>query len=342
VLPIYPDVLEGYAAKCCDESAALTWQTRSRVVGARLATGGNDSNLLMVERGSGDTRPSAEDRRVEVEASVVVDTSGDGAVAALAGADCEMAPPDELQAPSFIFRLSDVDPGELEGFARLKLSVAAAGAARSGALPEDCGSILVRPGGAPGEALVTLTLPPLPGRQPALLDPVYLREMRERGRERAERIADFLRATRPGFARSRLLGCARSLGVRETRRVMGQVVMGRKQILGGVRRDDEVAVSTWPIELWSDHRRARFSYPVGPSSVPLGALVSRSHPRLGAAGRCLSASHEALGALRVIGCALATGEAVGVAAALAADQGVALTDIAPAAVRDAIVSLSGG
>jgi hypothetical protein len=51
------------------------------------------------------------------------------------------------------------------------------------------------------------------------------------------------------------------------------------------------------------------------------------------AGRCLSASHEAHGALRVIGTALATGEAIGVAAALAADAGATLAEVDPAAVR---------
>jgi hypothetical protein len=104
-------------------------------------------------------------------------------------------------------------------------------------------------------------------------------------------------------------------------------------VLEGRRRDDEVALSGWPIELWQDHRRARFEHPAAPCSVPLGALVSRSHPGLGAAGRCLSATHEAHGALRVIATALATGEAIGVAAALAADAGVALAAVEPARVR---------
>ena len=134
----------------------------------------------------------------------------------------------------------------------------------------------------------------------------------------------------------RLAELPRRLGVRETRRVAGRAGLGRATCSPAAARDDEVALSTWPIELWHDHAprdlRVRRR---GPSSVPLGALVSRSHPRLGMAGRCLSATHEALGALRVIGTALATGEAIGAAAALAADGGVALGAIAPAAVREA-------
>jgi hypothetical protein len=96
---------------------------------------------------------------------------------------------------------------------------------------------------------------------------------------------------------------------------------------------DEVCRSSWPIELWTDHRRARFEYPVRPCSIPLGALVSQRSPRLGMAGRCLSASHDAMGALRVIGTALATGEAIGVTAALAADRCSGLDAIAASDVR---------
>ena len=67
-----------------------------------------------------------------------MDTSGDAAVAALGGADTEMAEPDVLQLPSYCFRLADVDTAKLEelrGFGRLRVSHAVAGAVRSGSLP---------------------------------------------------------------------------------------------------------------------------------------------------------------------------------------------------------------
>jgi hypothetical protein len=109
-------------------------------------------------------------------------------------------------------------------------------------------------------------------------------------------------------------------------------VIDEAHVLEGVQSADEVAVSTWPIELWHDSSRASFSHVAGASSIPLAALVSRSHPGLGVAGRCMSATHEAHGALRVIGTALATGEAIGLAAALAVDAGKLLASVDAGAV----------
>ena len=104
-------------------------------------------------------------------------------------------------------------------------------------------------------------------------------------------------------------------------------------MLAAGEHPDAVARSSWPIELWHDHRGASFEYPKAACDITLGALISASHPRLGVAGRCLSASHEALGALRVLGTALASGEAIGVAAALAADAQTGLPAIAASDVR---------
>jgi hypothetical protein len=132
------------------------------------------------------------------------------------------------------------------------------------------------------------------------------------------------------------------VGIRETRRAVGRVEVTREDVLSGRRRRDEVALSSWPIELWEDHRRPRYEYPEGPCSVPLGALVSKSHAMLGMAGRCLSATHEALGALRVIGTALATGEAIGVAAALAARDRIPLGSVDPERVREQILAQADG
>ena len=323
-LPIRPAAFVTLSRELCARTAGLSVETRSLLVELRLARE-RARRAELVWHGPGGSR--------ETSASIVIDGSGDGAAAALAGADCEMAAEGRLQRASFIVRLEGVAEAELIGFARLQLSAGIAHAARRGELPPECGSVVLRPDSEPGSLHLTLTLPAPPGRPFAPLDPEYVAALGTRARTHAEQVVEFLRRARAGFAAARVADWPSRVGIRETRRVLGDVVLEREDVLGGRRRDDEVALSSWPIELWEDHRRARFEHPAGPCSIPLGALVSRSHPGLGMAGRCLSASHEAHGALRVIGTALATGEAIGVAAATAAAAGSALAEVDPAAVR---------
>ncbi|MDH3518992.1 MAG: FAD-dependent oxidoreductase [Myxococcales bacterium] len=330
VLPTHPPRLARVAAELCAATPSLSLWTRCALIGASLARDRAAPHVLQLRGAACGAR--------EIEARIVVDASGDAALAAAGGAEVVQAPPEELQAPSYIFTLHGVDTSAIAGFARLRLTQALAGAVRDGRLPGGCESVLVRRGAAADEVYVTLNVPRPPGSDYDPLDSECLRRLEARAKQSARLVAAFLRDNRPAFEQSRVFAWPERIGIRETRRLRGIATLERDDVLGGRVRDDEVAVSTWPIELWRDHRRAHFEYPKRPCSVPLGALVSRSHPRLGTAGRCVSASHAALGALRVIGTALATGQAVGVAAALAADACSDLSAIAAADVRHHILA----
>jgi hypothetical protein len=324
VLPIEPPRLGRWLKTASVGYTGLRVATGVELVGANFSDDGADLHF-------------AGARTERVRARIVIDTSGDAAVAQLAGVATHQTAADLLQLPSFIFRMGGVDRAQLVGFAKLRVTHALAGAARHGELPEACESVLVRPAAEPDEVYVTLNLPrPAAGYDP--LDVKCLDEMAARARQNAQQIADYLRSTRSEFSDSRIVEWPSRVGVRETRRLAGAVEIDRDWVLDGRSDPDEVARSSWPIELWTDHRRARFEYPTASCSIPLGALRSRSQARLGTAGRCLSATQPAHGALRVIGTALATGEAIGSAAALAVDRGVALDAIAAAEVRDHILN----
>jgi FAD dependent oxidoreductase len=323
-LPIDPTVFAALAQALCERTPGLELRARTPLTGATLARAPGAASLLTAGA-------------LAASARVVVDASGDAVAATLGGADSEATPPERLQRASFIVRVSGVAAGALAGLAPLQITAAVARAVSHGELPPGCGSVVVRPGAQAGSLFLTLTLPPLEGRPFAPHEPDYVAALSQRARRDAGAVLDFLRATRPGFAVSQPVEWPARMGIRETRRVRGRALLERDDVLRGRRRDDEVALSAWPIELWEDHRRARFEHPDAPCGIPLGALVSASHPNLGMAGRCVSASHEAHGALRVIGTALATGEAIGVAAAFAAADGVALADVAPARVRARIL-----
>jgi hypothetical protein len=336
VLPTDPPRLAAVARTLCDEERELELRTRVELVGLTLGAEVDEPQRLGLRGSSGG--------RQTVEARCVVDASGDAAAAHTGGAAVETVAPSELQIPSYIFRLTRVDTAaldELQGFARLRITHAVAGAVRDGALPGGCEAVLVRPGAEPGQVYVTLNVPKPADERYDPLDDACREELEAAARIDAEEIVTFLRATRAPFVKCRVDVWPERLGVRETRRVRGLDTVERRHVMEGRRTEDEVALSSWPIELWQDHRRARLEYPAGPSSVPLSALISATHPRLAMAGRCLSADREALGALRVLGTALATGEAAGVAAALAANEGVSLRAVAPARVRQHILARAG-
>ncbi len=321
VLPTYPHVLAQTARDLCDRTDNLTVWMGCEVVEAEV-----DSSVVRLRVA----------RRAEahfVRAAVCVDASGDASLAALAGAAWNSVDGDRLQNPSFIVRLRGVPSSATDGFARMRLSTAVARAERLQVLPPGAGSILVRPGPTVGEAYLTLNVPKPSERPYSPLDEAEVEDLGAIARDHVEAVVSFLRSSRDGFEECEVVEWPRRIGVRETRRIVGRSVVEASDILSGRRSDDEVALSTWPIEIWDDHKGARFEYPHAPTSVPLGALICRDYGRIGAAGRCLSATHEALGALRVIGTSMATGEAIGITSALAAKAATDLAEIDPVDVR---------
>jgi hypothetical protein len=324
-LPIRPAGFSDLAHSLSERTSGLTVERSTKLVAAELGANGDVAARLRLAGPSGER---------EVRAAQLVDASGDATAAALAGAGYEQTPPDRLQRTSFIVRVARVAATDLGDAERLRLTARVANAARRGVLPVACASLAARPDPVAGDGLyLTLTLP-APAVNPFTgLDAEQIEKLGREGRSLMSRALEFLRDEHDGFADASVDVWPVRVGIRETRRLRGRSVVEREDVLLGRHHDDEVARSGWPIELWEDHRRARFSYPRAPCSIPLGALVSASHPRLGAAGRCLSASHEAHGALRVIGTALATGEAIGVAAALATEGGSTLAEVEAARVR---------
>ena len=324
VVPTDPARIAAVLAEECSTRRALDVWLEARVEAAELSKDGEApaSSLHVALANHG---------LVEVSSEIVVDCTGSAVVATSGGATTDDVGNQERQLPSYIVRLAGVPSADTEGYGRLRWTTGLARAARSGELPRRAESALLRPIPGSSDALMTLNL----SRALLVEAGSETGALEAAAGETADAIVDHLRGHRPGYAECRIVARPRQAGHREGARLRGHRVVSSEDLLRGVRGDDEVALSSWPIELWEDHRRATYRHPEAPYGIPLGALVSATHPRLGGAGRCMSASHAALGALRVIGTAFATGEAIGLAAALAADAGVALLDIAPGDVRHA-------
>ncbi len=255
------------------------------------------------------------ERLLELAAGAVVDTSGDAVVAQGAGSATETAPVAERQLPSLVFVLQHVDTDALGPGPRVGLLRALAVAEREGRLPKGASNLALAPSPQPGEVVCKLTLSGIAEELPAGRD--FLTRAEQEGRKRALAVTGFLK-TMPPFARAFVSHAAPQVGVRESRRLIGRYQLTREDVLSGRKFGDAVARASWPIELWEEGRLgATHEYLEDGQSydIPLRCLQARDVENLFVAGRCMSASHEALGSARVIGTCLATGEAVGMAAA---------------------------
>jgi hypothetical protein len=330
-LPIDPEAFAALAEVLCDASLGIDRWMDSRVAALTLAGGPDDVCVLEAMRGG--QRPDT------ATAWTVVDTTGDANAAALAGVATESAAPGQLQHASYIFRIDGVDAAALEGMERARTTTAVARAAHTKKLPESASSIVVRSALQPGSVFVTLNLPKPAERDFDPLDPAAFSCLQSAAARDANAVFEFLLAERAPFRGSRIGACPARVGIRETRRVAGLARLEEADVLEGRRSDDEACVSTWPVELWQSHQRLTFRHAAGPASIPLGCLIA-DHPgrRMAMAGRCASASHEALGAIRVIATSMAMGEAAGVACALAARAADNLASISAATVRKLVAA----
>jgi hypothetical protein len=214
-----------------------------------------------------------------------------------------------------VFVLQQVDTGALAAGGRVALLRALGAAEREGRLPKGASNLSVGPSLQPGEVVCKLALNGIAEELRAERD--FLTAAEQEGRRRALAVARVLR-TLPAFERAFVSHAAPQVGVRESRRVIGRYLLTREDVLSARTFEDAVARASWPIELWEEGRLgASYEYLEDGQSyeIPLRCLRARDVANLFVAGRCMSASHEALGSARVIGTCLATGEAAGKAAA---------------------------
>ena len=122
-------------------------------------------------------------------------------------------------------------------------------------------------------------------------------------------------------------------GKRESRRYVGDHLLKQNEVREAIRFDDTVAYTGWPMDL---HPPGGFFHHGPPAEfnevpklcgVPYRCLYSKNIQNLFFAGRNVSCTHVAMGSTRVMGAGAVMGQAVGTAAAIAAQQ-----DVLPRAV----------
>ena len=256
-----------------------------------------------------------------VEAGTVVDASGDADLCAMAGVaydDARSTP--NLQSLSTIFRVANVDMDRAAKLPKTELWALMRGAAASGSysLPRLEGSWHR----TPYAGVVTVHMTRIPNVDAT--DPVQLTRAEIEGRRQVQEYHRFLRDLVPGFERSVVVATSPAIGVRESRRVIGDYRLTRDDVLDAHRFDDEVAMCGAPIEDHVAGTGTTWTYVPhgGVYGIPYRCLLPIGVEGMLVAGRCFSATHEAHASARSMATCMAMGQAAGTAAAFAVASGV--------------------
>ncbi|MDE2570995.1 MAG: FAD-dependent oxidoreductase [bacterium] len=281
----------------------------------------------------------------DAQARIVIDATADAHVAAAAGVTMQQG--DErgrVQACTMIFRLSHVDREALAAYVRAHPDqmrthldaralrgadlTAVAGlyeiwdqarAAGEVSVPRELVSLFA----TPYDDEMTVNMTRVTGVDP--LDPDDLTRAEMEGRRQVMELTEFFRRRVPGFAQARLAATAVQLGVRETRRIVGEYVLTAEDLLTARRFPDAVARSGYPIDIHSPTGAGTETRRLPPGEtyeIPYRCLVPRGVDGLLVAGRCISTTHDALASTRLTPTVMTLGQAAGTAAALCAREGI--------------------
>ncbi len=250
-----------------------------------------------------------------VAGAVFVDATGDGDLAALAGAPFDIGREDgrmQPLTPTFVIGGIDAtqDLSRSAVNALLKAAHARGESATAGLgfwrLPQ------------PDQVFVNM--PHVWNASPLDVGAMSRAEME--GRRQIRRIMDDLRRHVPAFARAHVVRAGVQIGVRETRHLRGRYRLTVEDVLAGRRFDDGIARCAYEVDIHALKpgettfhavlERGRFY------EIPYRCLLPEAGPaNLLVACRALSATHEAHGSLRIMPTMAAVGEAAGLAAAQA-------------------------
>ena len=148
------------------------------------------------------------------------------------------------------------------------------------------------------------------------------------GRKQVKDIQEYLIRYVPGFEQAYFLKTAPFLGIRETRRIVGQYIMTKEDVLGCAHFDDAIAVASYTLDIQhTEGGGCTLTWCGDCYDIPYRSLVPKKIKNLLVAGRAISATHEAMSAIRVMAPCMAMGEAAGRAAKMTVRQGVQPAEI---------------
>lgn len=261
-------------------------------------------------------------------AEVVIDSTGDGDVAAFAGCEIEKGREDGMMQPVTLeFTLDNIDEdraiivnGDMDEvqFNGQDFHDWCRERGEEGLLPMNIISIRLHPTVYKGERQVNTTQ--VNGIDSTKVETLFAAELELR--RQIDLLVNFLRTYLPGYENAKMIGTAVTTGIRESRRIMGEYCITAEELMAGKRFEDVIVhKANFCVDIHNPdgpgQADVKLQFPE-PYDLPYRCFVPKKIDGLYTAGRCISGTHRAHASYRVMSICMAMGQAVGAAAAMCA------------------------
>ena len=151
-------------------------------------------------------------------------------------------------------------------------------------------------------------------------------------RRQIRELMNFFREIKaPGMENASVIYSAPSIGVRESRMLVGEYVLTGEDLMACKKFDDAIAAGNYDIDIHNPEGSgtSHYYFPEGTwYTIPYRSLIPKKEEcdNLLVGGRCISVTHEAQASIRIMPICSTTGEAAGVGAAVAVKSAKAVQD----------------
>ena len=342
---IYPEAIKDIAVNMVNESNVIlyfySWVSD-------VIMDNNRINSIILQNKSG---------RQVIKGKVFIDTTGDADLAYLAGAPIEKLDADKLWQTSVDLKVCNVDPVKLiewtnenedeiitDKIPELKNNYKGINPMFEFIIYDDDTELLP---GKPGikhkgpiptvKLMIHSSLSRVQGS--VEIDGTDVKQLtwgKVEARRRALEHLKSLKESVPGYEDAIIIGES-YLGVRESRRIIGDYIIKIDDLHNNARFDDVVALNCRALDRHLKGEIFEISFLEGNHDIPLRALIPQKITNLLVAGRCISSDHDSNASLRGAATCMATGHAVGVAGALTAKHNGVVREIDIRILQDMLI-----
>ncbi|MCY6371623.1 FAD-dependent oxidoreductase [Clostridium ganghwense] len=279
------------------------------------------------------------DGRSAIKGKVFIDATGDGDVAAKAGAPYVYGKDGVIQSTTMTFRMGNVNWDKASKYSLEDIWEKAEEADTTGKYNLPRKHPFIFPAPRKEQAIMNATS--IIATDNRVLYPTKTEDLTYcefAGREQIREYEKFVKDYIPGFENAYIIDNAPQIGIRQSRTIEGEYTLTNEDVVNARKFDTAIARSAWPIEIHGGADGVKVvNLDDDYYEIPFEVMLPKNVEGIMTAGRCVSCEHEALASARVVAQCFEEGSAAGFAAALAIKEGIMPKQVDVKKVRECMI-----